>query len=257
MHMLLILSQVFINELYQEIDRDGSLNKKVGKKGVILARRDNSQLVRSVYEKVTAMVFDGNSRDEIYDYVDKYIEQIYNNALQYKDYVITKSVGDSEGDVDEGSRMGDYKVKPLPTNSQDKKKVLNGRTDKEYYISCCPAQVQLAERMKNRGVPVDAGSLIEYVVTKKQRAITLGQTIEDYEYFVRHSSALKIDPKYYVEAMINPLDQIFNTMGYGEITKELHEKWAEIDKQREQQQKPKFIYKNRNNRKKTQNKTSI
>jgi DNA polymerase elongation subunit (family B) len=230
--------------MYQEIDRDGNLNKKVGKKGVILARRDNSQVVRSVYEKVTAMIFDRKTRDDLYTHVDDYVRDIYDNKLDHKDYVITKSVGDSDGSVDnETGRVGDYKVKELPHDPKERAKVLNGQSEKEYYVSCMPAQVQLAERMKRRGVPVDAGSRIEYVVTKKPRAVTLGQKIEDYDYFKRHKSVLDLDPKYYVEAMINPLDQIFKTMGYGDMMKQLSVKWDKIAKEREEARRPILVVK--------------
>jgi len=230
--------------MYQEIDRDGNLNKKIGKKGVILARRDNSQVVRTVYEQITSMVFDRKTRDDLYSHVDQYVSDIYTNKLDYKDYVITKSVGDSDGSIDnETGRMGDYKVKELPHDPKERAKVLNGRDEKEYYISCCPAQVQLAERMKRRGVNVDAGSRIEYVVTQKPKAVTLGQKIEDYDYFKRHSSVLCIDPKYYVEAMINPLDQIFKTLGYSNMTHQISEKWDRINKERQEAQRPILIMK--------------
>jgi DNA polymerase elongation subunit (family B) len=230
--------------MYQEIDRDGNLNKKVGKKGVILVRRDNSHVVRSVYEQVTSMIFDKKTKDDLYNYVDNYVKDIYDNKIDYKEYVITKSVGDSDGSIDnETGRIGDYKVRELPTNPEERKKVLNGRDEKEYYISCCPAQVQLANRMKKRGVPVDAGSRIEYVVTKKPNVNTLGQKIEDYDYFKRHTNVLEIDPKYYVEAMINPLDQIFKTMGYGDMMKQLSIKWDKISKELEETKKPIFIKK--------------
>lgn len=230
--------------MYQEIDRDGNLNKKIGKKGVILARRDNSQVVRSLYEQVTSMIFDRKT-DDLYEYVNAYVRDIYDNKLDYKNYVITKSVGDSDGSIDnETGRMGDYKVKELPMNQEERKTVLKNKSEKEYYISCMPAQVQLAERMKRRGVPVDAGSRIEYVVTKKPGAVTLGQKIEDYDYFKRHASVLNIDPKYYVQAMINPLDQIFKTMGYGDMMKQLSAKWDKIAKDRDQAKKPILVHQN-------------
>lgn len=230
--------------MYQEIDRDGNLNKKVGKKGVILARRDNSQVVRTVYEQVTTMIFDSKTRDDLYTHVDNYVRDIYENKLDYKDYVITKSVGESDGAMDnETGRVGDYKVKELPSDPKERAKILNGKDEKQYYVSCMPAQVQLAERMKNRGVPVDVGSRIEYVVTKKPRAVTLGQKIEDYDYFKRHASVLNLDPKYYVEAMINPLDQIFKTMGYGDMMKQLSAKWDKIAKERAEAARPIFILK--------------
>jgi DNA polymerase elongation subunit (family B) len=230
--------------MYQETDRDGNLNKKVGKKGVILARRDNSQVVRSVYEQVTAMIFDKKTRDDLHQYIDDYVKDIYDNKLDYKNYVITKSVGESDGLVDnETGRVGDYKVKELPSNPKERVKLLEGKSEKEYYISCMPAQVQLAERMKKRGVPVNAGSRVEYVVTKKPGVSTLGQKIEDYDYFKRHADLLSIDPKYYVEAMINPLDQIFKTMGYGDMMKQLSAKWEKLSKEREEARRPILLVK--------------
>lgn len=226
--------------MYQEISKDGKLNEKIGKKGVILARRDNSQVVRFIYEKVTSMIFERNTCKEIYRYVNKYVKDIYNNKLDYKDYVITKSVGDFDGEVnDETGRMGDYKVGKLPSNQEDRERSLNGKSEAEYYISRCPAQIQLAERMKLRGVPVSAGSRIEYVVTNKPNVTKLGSKIEDYEYFQRHSDLLEIDPKYYVNAMINPLDQIFNTMGYKDMMKQISLKWEQRAK--EMEDKPLFV----------------
>ena len=212
--------------MYQEIDKDGNLNKKIGKKGVILARRDNSQVVRWIYERVTAMIFDNADRDEIVNFVDEYIEKIYRNKLDYKDFIITKSVGDSSSE--DSGKLGDYKVKPLPEDPEEREQVLKGKSERSHYISQCPAQVQLAERMRKRGVPVDAGSRIEYVVTEKPNATILGQRIEDFDYFKRHSDVLKLDFRYYVEAMINPLDQIFTTMGFGHVTKDLSVKWQDV-----------------------------
>ena len=235
--------------MFQEIDRDGNLDKKVGKKGVILARRDNSQVVRSVYEQVTAMIFDGKTQEDLYQHVDNYVMDIHDNKLDYKDYVITKSVGDSDGSVDnETGRVGDYKVKELPSDPKERAALLGARSEKEYYVSCMPPQVQLAERMKRRGVPVDAGSRIEYVVTKKPGVSTQGQKIEDYDYFKRHASVLSLDPKYYVEAMINPLDQIFKTMGYGDMMKQISAKWDKISKEREDAKKPILVKKHKTNK---------
>ncbi|ASZ85022.1 042L [Cherax quadricarinatus iridovirus] len=228
--------------MYQSADKDGNFTKKVGKKGVVLARRDNAQIVRKVYENVTMMIFDGKTKSEIRDYLEDSILKIYRNEFEYSDYVITKSVGDSKGEVDENNRMGDYKIKALPDDPEERKKVLNGRSEKEYFISCCPAQVQLAEKMKRRGVPVDAGSRLEFVVTRNPGKVKLSDKIEDYEYFLKFSHLLDIDAQYYVDAMINPLDQIFKTMGFGPMTKELSLKWDEIYKKEKVENAPIFEY---------------
>ncbi|MGL5962123.1 MAG: DNA polymerase domain-containing protein [Cetobacterium sp.] len=199
--------------MYQESDRDGNLNHKIGKKGVILARRDNSNMLKHVYEKLASLIFEKVPPSEIELYLIEFINDIFRNIIPYQDYVITKSIGEIEN-TDSGieqkieGRLGDYKVKQLPEDEIERKKILNGRTEKEYYVSCCPAQVQLAEKMRKRGIPVDAGSRIEFVVIRKPGATTLGERIEDYEYFKLRSRILRIDPEYYVHSLINPLDQM-------------------------------------------------
>ena len=42
--------------MYRKCLRDGIVDKKIGKKGVLLARRDNSKFVRDIYEEVVNMV---------------------------------------------------------------------------------------------------------------------------------------------------------------------------------------------------------
>jgi DNA polymerase elongation subunit (family B) len=227
--------------MYQEIDRDGNLNKKIGKKGVILARRDNSQVVRTVYEQVTSMIFERKTKDEIEQFVYDYVSDIYRNKIELSNYVITKSIGNS-ADLNQSGRLGDYKVKTLPDDAVERENVLNGMDEKDYLIKCCPAHVQLAERMKKRGVPVDSGSRIEFVVTKTPKGKTLAQKIEDYEYFKRHSNVLSIDAKYYVEAMINPLDQIFKIMNFGEMMNEISIEWDQISKAETEANKPILIF---------------
>ena len=79
----------------------------------------------------------------------------------------------------------------------------------DHYISLqLPAQVQLAEKMRRRGLRVDAGSRIEYVVTDmgglKAKQF---QKLEDPEYQKKHSSIIRIDYLYYIKNAINPLDQ--------------------------------------------------
>jgi DNA polymerase elongation subunit (family B) len=135
---------------------------------------------------------------------------LFRNVLDYKDYVITKSIGDTEGDIGDHSKLGDYKVRQrLPDDIDAKNLVLQGRSEKDFYISQCPAHVQLAERMRNRGIPVSAGSRIEFVVVKRHsRNATLGERLEDFDTFKKYSWVRKIDTEYYLNSLINSLDQM-------------------------------------------------
>ena len=42
--------------MYRKCLRDGVTDNKIGKKGVLLARRDNSKFVRDVYEAVVSQI---------------------------------------------------------------------------------------------------------------------------------------------------------------------------------------------------------
>lgn len=195
--------------MWQSCERDGVLGTKVGRKGVLLARRDNSKFTRDVYEKIMAMMFDKVPKHEIESWLTDKLDNLFRGELHLQDYVITKSVGDTSGDYEEEtSTLGSYKVKALSDDPDERKKQLKGRTEREYYVSSMPAQVRLAERMRARGFPVDAGSRIEYVVLKRTCAQNQGDKIEELEYYKERKHLLKIDPTYYLETLQKPLDQL-------------------------------------------------
>jgi DNA polymerase elongation subunit (family B) len=193
--------------MYQSVNRQGVYAPKIGKKGIVLARRDNSVILRKVYELLVAMIFDKTSSDIIIDYVIETINDLFRNKIKYNEFIVTKSVGSSDGDVVDG-RLGNYKVKSLPTECDEREKVLGSLTERQYAIKSCPAHIQLAERMRLRGYPIDTGSRMEYVVLHKPHARTLGGKIEDYEYFFKRKRQLRIDYLYYLKSMINPIDQL-------------------------------------------------
>ena len=62
--------------------------------------------------------------------------------------------------------------------------------------------------MRKRGLRVDPGSRLEYVVTTNGGIkAKLFEKIEDPDYQQKHSSVVKIDPLYYLKLAVNPLDQ--------------------------------------------------
>jgi DNA polymerase elongation subunit (family B) len=195
--------------LYKSSGADGTEADVVGKKGVVLARRDNSQVVRTAYEHVARLIFDEQPGELILAFLEQYVTDLLAGKTDPADFVVTKSVGETENTGQEGC-LGDYKIrKPLPTGEEGKVLLeTNKMNERAYYVSQLPAQVQLAERMKKRGVPIAPGSRIEYIVIKKYNTKTLGQKIESFEYFLRHKDVLSPDLIYYAEALINPISQL-------------------------------------------------
>lgn len=213
--------------MYRTMDRDGKCDNKIGKKGIVLARRDNSGFLKTAYSTVIDMAFNGSDEKSIESFLIDYINDLFRRKIPYSQFVITKSVGSTANDGDDddccgdgngggvikGSRIGDYKVKMLPNDNVDRKRVLNGKTERQYAISQCPAQVQLAERMRLRGFPIDVGSRMEFVVIYRgKRYNKLADKCEDYDYFMKRSSQFKIDKLYYLKSLVTPLDQLLGVI---------------------------------------------
>lgn len=213
--------------MYRKCLRDGIVDKKIGKKGVLLARRDNSKFIRDIYESVISKIADDVSRDDILYYVINEINEMCSGVKPVSDFIVTKSVGDNGGLMVEPfvnekgikkAKVGDYTVPILSVDKKEREEQLIKKgvnTEDEYYLSCLPAQVQLAERMRRRGQRVDAGTRLEYVVcdpdnhTGKQY-----EKLESAEYLIKHKEYINIDYMYYLKALINPLDQVLD-VAYG------------------------------------------
>jgi len=227
--------------------RDGTLDKDISKKGVLLARRDNCGWVRHVYEQVVNMIFSRKSKDEIVLYIISEINKLCTKQHPLKMFVMTKSVGNTGERNDKGElpilyfknekgvekvQIGDYKVNALKhcdghLNYMEKceecyKKALpqlKKKSDEficsasDFYKRSLPAQVQLAEKMRDRGQLVDAGSRIEYVITLAGgHTVAQSEKLEDVYYQYKHSNSVQLDYIDYLRQLANPLDQVIGVM---------------------------------------------
>lgn len=209
--------------MYRECDREGNIKSKIGSKGVLLARRDNSNFVRSVYETVIGMIADGKTKDEVFYYVLCELNLLCSHSKPLKDFIITKAVGDI-GDLvpvpfvnEKGklkAKIGNYTVPILEDATRDdqfRKKSVDNEHD--YYLSCLPAQVQLAERMRKRGQRVDPGTRLEYVVADPENhTANQYKKVESAEYIAKFGEIIKIDYLYYIHALATPLDQVLSVV---------------------------------------------
>lgn len=193
--------------MYKKCGRDGVIEDKVGKKGVLLARRDKSVFIRYVYEKLITKVFNRDDGNDIINFVNDTILDLFRRKYKYNDFVLTKSIKGigmlstnfniglqcsvnctkscctnndnhivSSKEVDELCQytgkglIGDYKVPLLhkDVNLRKKQFILKKCTNaRDYYLRCLPPIVQLAQKMRRRGQRVDDGSRIEYVITSE------------------------------------------------------------------------------------------
>jgi DNA polymerase elongation subunit (family B)/ribonuclease HI len=210
-------------------DKDGNVGKKIEKKGVLLSRRDNSNFVRTVYSDIILKIFDKKDTEHILFDVISYVNKLCAYHFSCKDFIITKSVG-SLGDgkfipeviplKKNKGLLGNYTVPILSKEKEERKRQLKLKNveddnrkecekEKEYYVKCLPAQVQLAEKIRRRGGRVDVGVRLEFVVLKTDDIKAKQyEKIESADYYKEHTSTLKIDTMYYLKALANPLDQV-------------------------------------------------
>lgn len=208
--------------MYLEQERNGEISKKIGRKGVLIARRDNSKACREIYEEVVRNIFNGNTEDEIKYNVLCNLNRFFHGGISIDDLVITKSVGDvdnfniTQHPTEENKvYMGDYKLPKL--EDDDEKERLNqlrkkdATCAKEFYIRWLPAQVQLAVKMRERGDFVPKGSRLEYIVTDTGNLKDKQYNkIEDVEFYKLNCDSIKIDYLYYTKYLIKCIDEILD-----------------------------------------------
>ena len=278
-------------------DTKGKVSNKIFKRGVLLARRDNSKFLRDVYGDMIMKIFYKEPEQDVTSLILDRLNQMFAGCFDVKNFVVTKSVGevsdyairplyDLSKDYDRLSKelpkilkrlkieadqaltdeifrlhklFIDNKLRPshktgeawrvldnylvnvfnknivkkleengILMDHHDKIKAVCDLVDRtisgaicdeeregyaylvarEYIGKCLPAQVQLAERMRRRGKPVDPGTRLEYVVSMADgHDDRLFNKMEDVEYFNEHKGVLAIDYLYYLKLAINPMDQ--------------------------------------------------
>lgn len=209
--------------MYRKCLRDGKIDRKIGKKGVLLARRDNSNFVRVIYETVMNLIADNRSFSDIIYYISEELNELFSGHKDCSNFIITKSIGSINNleaipfyneKNEKKMKVGDYTVPFLPDDKEDRLKKLSLKKaidDRDFYLKSLPAVVQLAHKMRNRGLRVDAGSRLEYIVCFPDNLKGKQyEKIESADYVKRHKNIIKIDYLYYLKALMNPLDQMLN-----------------------------------------------
>jgi len=210
--------------MYYSCDADGKtiLDKngqpKIGRRGVILSRRDNARYMKDVYTQLVHKIFGNSSQQEIYyDYINLLL-QLFQRTIAYDDLMITKSVGDfgehtlwKEHILVPRIEDGKYKVGSYTVAITDAEYELPQPQLTTLLISKLPAQVQLKIRMHMRGDPLE-GNRLSYIMLDTNDTDNQSQKIESASYFRKNSQYLQIDYLYYIERLIDPVDQIFDIL---------------------------------------------
>jgi DNA polymerase delta subunit 1 len=199
-------------------NREGKITKET-KKGVVLARRDNSQFLRDSYKKLIEAVMEKKSESdlkyEVYDRVNKLFTRqipdshfiIYVGISTVINYAKKKEVVRAGGSVkvyiDENDNPFD------PTGPLDPRLVYMNRP-----------QVSLALKLLRRGDEVPANTRLEFLYIENSEAETQGDKAEDYTFFKENKAQrnLKIDRLFYIEKQLtSPVTELLNVKFPGKI----------------------------------------
>ena len=200
--------------VYQACSKDGTPRPTLGKKGVLLVRRDNCLFIKNVYEMLIKQIFScAPFSDCISVLTDSLINLIWGN-IGLSDLIMSKSVGNCNNGVVSGetengkNRVGDYIVPKMETDKKMRAK--GAQNEEEFILLSLPPQIQLANRMRRRGAIVENGSRLEYIVSDVDNWNgKLGQKIEDAAFYQNNKWWLTLDYLYYIESLTTPIDQLF------------------------------------------------
>ncbi len=218
--------------MYNEMDEGGLVAGKVGNKGVLLSRRDNCDAVRKIYSALVQKIFDKVSKNDVLGWLSDQILDMLRGLVPPRQFVVTKSVGSTgnlplaiqysvngtaswQPKVENGKALiGDYKIPLLSKNAVERARQLklkNAEDELSYYINALPAHVSLAVKIRSRGIRVEPGSRLEYLITRGSgHKAKLYQKVEDIEYFEKHSRVLHIDYLYYLKSLSRSVDEVLN-----------------------------------------------
>lgn len=213
--------------MYQTALKDGNIKPEIGKRGVVLNRRDNSAFIRTTYENMVKIIFEHigsleNLQSKVISSLIDDINLMFNNGLETDQFVITKSTGDygnlqpqyflNEKGLHK-AMLGQYNVPFLTEEIQEKEGILTPQEEMDWYLDKLPAHIQLLEKVRRRGQMRNEGSRLEYVIVEtddlkaKQSA-----KIETVNYYTKNKGILNLDYLYYLQRLINPVDQILEVV---------------------------------------------
>ncbi len=143
-------------------------------KGFATVRRNTAQIAKEVQRKVLGIILKEHNPDKAFNYVKETISKIRKHELPISDFVIKTKI-----------------TKEL-----------------EVYEAQGP-HVAVAQRLKEQGYNIGAGSMIEYVITES------GDKIRDKAREIDAATKDEIDAEYYISNQIIPnIDKIFEVLGF-------------------------------------------
>lgn len=213
-HRYLILSKK--RYLYFTTTLDGVVSNKLDNKGVLLKRRDNSKIIRMIYEKLIRLIIDRTDEFIVLEKLLELIRILYTIQAEVEDFQISKSVKEIQTFIkkiknEKKLQYGDYLVPRLKEDENERNAQLqkkNVTDEEEFYQANLPGAVQLALRMRSRGQHIESGSRLSYIITKRVSTTNVSDRMEEVGYFKSNYSKHMIDVTHYLKLLTKPIEEI-------------------------------------------------
>lgn len=199
--------------MYYSCTKEGIVSEKIGQKGVLLSRRDNSAFVKNTYKDTVMNIFSGKSKEVVLNGIFSNVENLITKQINLELLKINKSINDynnltlSFDAKTQKFMFGNYIVKPPPLDLTEEEQI-------NFCIESLPAQVQLEIKRLRRGEEKSEGSRLEFIMLEKPGIQTQGKKIEQYDFFIANRENLSVDVLFYINRLIIPIEQIFTSV-YG------------------------------------------
>lgn len=184
------------------------------KKGVVLARRDNSEYLRITYKQMTDKILDDKSEEDVMESLYSRVHKLFTRRIPDTQLIIYTGVktiinyAKTEKKKIGYNRYEEYfidsdgeRFEPYPkNNSQDPRLVYPNYP-----------QVLLALKMIRRGTNIPGNTRLEYLYIQNPNAIHQGEKAEDYTYYKENKDIenLKPDQIHYIEKQLtNPISEL-------------------------------------------------
>lgn len=188
------------------VNRKGEVINTI-KKGVVLARRDNSQYLRDTYKAMVTGILDRSSEQEVmyilYDQVNKLFTRqipdanliVYTGVKSIMNYAKKKETKNGRT-VTNRVFLDEYED---PLHDEE----INGPLDPRLVYPNLP-QVLLTLKMLKRGDDVPANTRLEYLYLEHPNAEHQGEKAEDYTYYRENKDIYNFRPDclHYVEKQL-------------------------------------------------------
>lgn len=159
------------------------------KKGIVLARRDNPQFLRTVYTQILDLIMNRGNLDEAVNVLIDAVQGLLDGKVPYEDLAVIRELGS------------------------------NYKSD-SYFMKV------FADDLKKAGKIVNPGDRLDFVIVEDPTATLLGhkmRLVEQYVERLQTPTPERIDYNYYIEkVLMNPINQLFEVGFKNEIAQLQH-----------------------------------